>query len=94
MTTKTDLIDSVSKKLGTTKKQTGDVVNALFDSIIESLASGNNISLPGFGTFNAKRREARTGRNPATGAEIKIPAKNVASFKAGKGLTDALNAKK
>ena len=87
--TKQDLIDKVAE-IGMTKKQAGDAVNAVLDSIKDSLAAGEKVSLVGFGSFSVKKRAARTGRNPRTGAALKIKAKNVPVFKAGKALKDAV----
>ena len=63
----------------------------MFDSITNSLKSGTEVRLVGFGTFTVSKRAATTGRNPRTGEEIKIPASKQAKFKAGKGLKDAIN---
>ncbi len=88
---KGDLIDSVAKSADISKAQAGDAVNAVFSSIENSLKDGDKASFVGFGTFSVNHRAARDGRNPATGATIRIPAKNVVKFKAGKGLTDTVN---
>ena len=88
--TKQDLIDKVAE-IGMTKKQAGDAVNAILGSIQDSLASGEKFSLVGFGSFSVRKRKARTGRNPQTGKAIKIKAKNVPVFSAGKGLKDAVS---
>lgn len=88
---KGDLINKVAESAGLTKTQSEAAVNSVFDSITESLQSGDKVTLIGFGTFSAAHREARQGRNPATGQTITIAAKTSAKFKAGKGLTDALN---
>jgi len=87
--TKQDLIDKVAET-GMTKKQAGNAVNAVLDSIKDSLAAGEKVSLVGFGSFSVKKRAARTGRNPRTGNALKIKAKNVPVFKAGKALKDAV----
>ena len=89
--TKQDLIDIVSEKSGLTKKETGSVLDIILDSIAESLKRGEKVALVGFGTFEAKTRKARQGRNPATGETIQIEARTVPSFKAGRGLKDALS---
>jgi len=89
--TKQDLIDVVSEKAGLTKKDTAAVVDTILDSIVESLKRGEKVSFVGFGTFEAKTRKAREGRNPATGETINIPARVVPSFKAGRALKDALS---
>jgi DNA-binding protein HU-beta len=91
MSNKNDLIGMVADKAGLTKAQAGDAVDAVFDAITSSLKSGEEVRLVGFGTFAVSKRKASVGRNPATGAEIKIPASNQAKFKPGKGLKDAIN---
>ena len=88
--TKQDLIDVVSEKAGLTKKDTAAVVDTILDTIVDSLKRGEKVSFVGFGTFEAKTRKAREGRNPATGETIQIPARVVPSFKAGRALKDAL----
>ena len=87
--TKQDLIDKVAEA-GITKKQAGVAVNAILDAIQDSLVAGEKVSLVGFGSFSVNKRAARTGRNPRTGAAIKIKAKKVPVFKAGKALKDAV----
>ena len=91
MANKNDLIGLVADKAGLTKAQAGDAVDAVFDAITGSLKKGEEVRLVGFGTFAVSKRKATVGRNPATGAEIKIPASNQAKFKPGKGLKDAIN---
>jgi len=91
MSNKNDLIGMVADKAGLTKAQAGDAVDAVFDAITSSLKKGEEVRLVGFGTFAVSKRKASVGRNPATGAEIKIPASNQAKFKPGKGLKDAIN---
>lgn len=91
MSNKNDLIGVVADKAGLTKAQAGDAVDAVFDAITASLKNGDEVRLVGFGTFAVSQRKASIGRNPATGAEINIPASNQAKFKPGKGLKDAIN---
>jgi DNA-binding protein HU-beta len=91
MSNKNDLIGVVAEKAGLTKAQAGEAVDAVFDAITSSLKSGDEVRLVGFGTFAVSKRKATVGRNPATGAEINIPASNQAKFKPGKGLKDAIN---
>ena len=88
--TKGDLIDKVVDEAGVSKKAAGIAVQAVLDGITDALKKGQKISLVGFGTFSVSKRAARTGRNPATGATINIPARNVPKFKAGKALKDAV----
>lgn len=88
---KGDLIDHIAESAGISKAQATEALNALTGGVTSTLKKGGKVSLVGFGTFSASKRAARTGRNPQTGATIKIPAKTVVKFKAGKGLTDAVN---
>lgn len=88
---KTELVASVAEKAGITKKDAEKVINAVFNSIEEALASNDKVQIIGFGTFEVKTREERKGRNPQTGKEITIPASKSPVFKAGKGLKDVVN---
>lgn len=88
---KNDLVAAAADKAGITKAQAGEAVDAVFDSITSTLKNGDDVRLVGFGTFAVTRRKASKGRNPATGAEIDIPASNVPKFKPGKQLKDAVN---
>ena len=89
---KQELVKSVYDKLEVLPlKQCENAVNAVLDSIKGALQRGDDVVLVGFGTFSVKERAARTGRNPKTGEEIQIAASKVPSFKAGKGLKEAVN---
>ncbi len=88
---KSELIDAIATKADLPKAAAARALDALLDSVSESLQKGDSVSLVGFGTFAVKERAARTGRNPQTGAEIQIAAAKVPSFKPGKGLKDAVN---
>ncbi len=88
---KGDLVDSIAKQSGLTKTDAAKALDATLDAITGSLQTGDKVTLPGFGTFSTSKRSARTGRNPQTGKEIRIKAKTVAKFKAGKNLADAVN---
>lgn len=88
---KADLVNAVAEKTEMSKKDAEKAVKALFDAVSESLAKKEKVQLVGFGTFDVSARKERTGRNPATGAEIKIPATNIPVFKAGKQLKDMVN---
>ena len=88
---KTELIEVVSSKAQITKSEAAEIINTTFDAINEGLASDGKVVLVGFGTFEVRTRSARAGRNPRTGATIKIPASKQPKFKAGKGLKDAVN---
>jgi len=87
---KTELIDAVAKSTKQTKSSVEETLNALMATIQASLTKGNNVQLIGFGTFAVETRAARVGRNPATGKELKIAAKNVVKFKVGSKLKDAV----
>ena len=87
---KTELISAVAEQAGMTKKDTECVVNATLDAITEALAKGDKVQLAGFGIFEVKHREARTGRNPRTGESMEIAATNIPSFKAYNGLKDSV----
>jgi nucleoid DNA-binding protein len=87
---KGDLINEVAKITGT-KKEAQAAVECVFDSITKALKKKGEVTLVGFGTFKVGKRKARTGRNPKTGEAIKIKAKNVPKFAAGKGLKDAVS---
>jgi len=87
--TKEDLIESLAK-VCCSKKEASDCLNALIEDIKKNLASGKDVVLTGFGTFSVSHRKARMGRNPQTGAALKIAAKKVPKFKSGKGLKDAV----
>ena len=88
---KSELIDAIAKSADISKAAAGRALDATIDSIKKSLKKGDTVSLVGFGTFKVGKRAARTGRNPQTGAAIKIKAAKVPKFSAGKGLKDAVN---
>jgi DNA-binding protein HU-beta len=88
---KKDLIDAVAKECDLTKEKAGVAVDAALAHIRNSLKNGEEVRIPDFGTFKVAKRKAREGRNPATGATIKIPASVVPKFSPSKGLKDALN---
>jgi DNA-binding protein HU-beta len=88
---KNDLVDAVAERTGLAKSDAARAVEAVLGTVTEALQKGDQVALSGFGTFVAKARAARTGRNPRTGEAIAIPASRVPAFKAGKALKDALN---
>ena len=88
---KVELIESVAGKAGLTKADAGRAVDAVVATITEALVKGDRVPLVGFGTFATSKRAARVGRNPQTGAEVKIPARTAVTFKAGSALKDAVN---
>lgn len=88
---KGDLINKVAEDANITKAQATEALNAVFNAIGDTLASGNKVSLVGFGTFSSNHRAARVGRNPKTGEALEIAAKNVVKFKPGKELSASVN---
>ena len=88
---KVELVESVADKAGITKADATRSIDALLETIKEAMMKGDKISFVGFGTFSVSKRSAREGRNPRTGETVKIPARNVVKFKAGKALSDSVN---
>ena len=88
---KTELVAAVAEKAEISKKDADSAVNAVIESIIEAVASKDKVQIVGFGTFEARERKEKIGKNPRTGEEIKIAASVVPAFKAGKALKDATN---
>ena len=88
---KGELIDKIAKDAKISKVQAGNALNSTLDGIVTTLKKGAKVTLVGFGTFGVSARKARTGRNPQTGAPIKIAAKRVARFSAGAELKKAVN---
>ena len=91
---KTELIEAIATRSKTTKAQTTAMLNELLEVIQQTIASGNDVQLVGFGTFSVTERAGREGRNPATGVTMTIPAKKVVKFKPGKALSDTAAAVK
>nr|WP_320115507.1 HU family DNA-binding protein [uncultured Desulfuromonas sp.] len=89
--TKTELVTAIAEKSELSKSDSEKALKAFVDTVTEALKGGDKIALVGFGTFSVGDRAARVGKNPQTGAEIKIPAAKVPKFKAGKALKDAVN---
>ena len=88
---KVELVAAVVEKTGLAKKDAEKAVSAVVDAVVESVAKGDKVALVGFGTFEARKRDARVGRNPRTNEEIKIAATTTPVFKAGKAFKDAVN---
>ena len=88
---KAELVNAIATKTGATKKAAEDSLNAFVNVVSDALAKGDKVQLVGFGTFETRKRAARKGRNPQTGAEMKIPASKAPSFKAGKALKEKVN---
>ncbi|MGI6661233.1 MAG: HU family DNA-binding protein [Bacillota bacterium] len=87
---KSELIGAVAQKAGLTKKDTEKAINSFIEVVQEALAGGDTVAILGFGTFLARERSAREGRNPRTGEPIQIPAARVPVFRPGRGLRDAV----
>lgn len=89
---KTELVAAMAERTELSKKDAEAALKAFTDVVAEELRKGEKIQLVGFGTFEVSERQARTGRNPQTGAEMTIPASKAPKFKAGKALKDMINA--
>ena len=89
--TKAELVDAVAKKSELSKKDAEVIVQAVLDSIIDSLQGGEKVELRGFGSFRLRERASRQGRNPKTGEKVFVPAKKVPYFKPGKELKELIN---
>ncbi|MBQ2676346.1 MAG: HU family DNA-binding protein [Clostridia bacterium] len=87
---KTELINAVAEKAGLTKKDADKAVAAVIESVVDALKAGDKVQLVGFGTFEVRTRNARTGLNPQTKQKIEIPASKLPVFKAGKAFKDAI----
>jgi DNA-binding protein HU-beta len=88
---KTELVEAMAKKAGLTKKDAEAALKAFTETVTGALKKGDKVQLVGFGTFEVSKRAAREGRNPQTGAVMKIKASKAPKFKAGKALKDAVN---
>src|SRR5438093_12231951 len=89
--TKAELIDDVSHAVDMSGKDAEVIVETIFESIVKSLRTGDKIEIRGFGSFRTRQRNARTGRNPKTGARVEVPAKKIPYFKPSKELKDLVN---
>jgi DNA-binding protein HU-beta len=87
---KAELIDAIAQKAAVTKKDADTVLSAAVEAIIETVSTGDKVTLVGFGTFESRTRQEREGRNPSTGKPIKIPATVVPAFSAGKQFKEAV----
>jgi len=88
--TKAEIVDSVANESELTKRQATEIVDLILDEITSALQKGDDVALTPFGRFKVRARKAREGRNPKTGAKIKIPARKVPAFVAGKALKEAV----
>jgi len=89
--TKAELIDEVSRVVEMTRKDSEVIVEAIFDSIVRSLRTGDKIEIRGFGSFRTRQRQPRVGRNPKTGTRVEVPSKRIPYFKPSKELKDLVN---
>lgn len=89
--TKTDLVNYIAEEAGLTKADATRALDAMMSGVIKGLKKEKKVALTGFATFTVKHKEAKTGRNPRTGATVKIPAREAVTIKAGSKLKDALN---
>lgn len=89
--TKTEIVDRIAQEVKVTKSAAAKAFGVVIDAVKEALQKGDKVSVVGFGTFSVAARKARKGRNPQTGKEIKIAAKKVPKFTAGKALKEAVN---
>ncbi len=92
--TKADIVDSVYERVGITKKEATDYVDAVFEAMKETLEAGDELKVSGFGKFEVRQKGERVGRNPRTGVEIMIPERKVLRFKISQVLKDQLNGKR
>jgi len=88
---KEELVKEIAKKTRMPQKQVAEIISLMIETIEKTVSKGKRVTLVGFGTFEARKRAARTGRNPQTGAEIKIPAKTVPAFSAGKKFKEVVS---
>ena len=88
---KEELVKEIAKKSNVSQKQASDVLSVVLETIEKTVSKGKKVTLVGFGSFEARKRAARVGRNPQTGKEIKIPAKTVPAFSAGKKFKESVN---
>ena len=91
--TKADLVEEVSRALAASRKDAEQVVENVFEAIVNALRSDDKIEIRGFGSFRTRRRRGRTGRNPKTGAKVQVPAKRIPYFKPSKELKELVNSR-
>lgn len=88
--TKADIVEIIFEKVGLSKKEAQDIVEIIFDTIKQAFVEGESVKIPGFGTFNVRKKAARRGRNPQTGEELVISPRRVLTFKASNQLKEAI----
>jgi integration host factor subunit beta len=89
--TKAELIDEVSRVVEMSRKDSEEIVETVFESIVRALRGGSKVEIRGFGSFRTRQRQPRIGRNPKTGARVDVPAKRIPFFKPSKELKDLVN---
>ena len=89
--TKADLIEEVSRVVELTRKESEVIVETIFDSVVESLKTGDKVEIRGFGSFRTRERKGRVGRNPKSGERVEVPPKTIPFFKPSKELRDVVN---
>ena len=88
--TKADIIKILAEQVGLTRREAAEVLSVVLDGVVEAIRAGEKVELRGFGSFRTRRRQARAGRNPRTGAQVQVPPKLVPYFKPGKQLREVL----
>jgi integration host factor subunit beta len=91
--TKADIIKILADQVGLTRREAAEVLSVVLDGVVEAIQAGEKVELRGFGSFRTRRRQARAGRNPRTGAQVHVPPKVVPYFKPGKQLREVLAGK-
>jgi integration host factor subunit beta len=88
--TKADIIRTLAEQVGLTRREAAEVLSVVLDGVVGAIRAGEKVELRGFGSFRTRRRQARAGRNPRTGAQVQVPPKIVPYFKPGKQLREVL----
>lgn len=92
--TKADLVEEVSRAIAASRKDAEQIVENVFEAIVQALRSDDKIEIRGFGSFRTRRRRGRTGRNPKTGAKVQVPPKRIPFFKPSKELKELVNSRR
>lgn len=90
--TKAEIVKILAEEVGLTRREAADTLSVVLDAVVEAIKGGEKVELRGFGSFRTRQRQARQGRNPRTGAQVKVPPKSVPYFKPGKQLREILGA--
>ena len=88
--TKSDIVRSLAEQVGLTRREASQALGVVLDGVVEAISEGEKVELRGFGSFRTRKRQARQGRNPRTGARVQVPPKTVPYFKPGKQLRETL----